>query len=486
MKTDNAKEVKFMKSEETIERFWRKHQWMMPVCFILSLTFTVGTIAICLVRGFSGMAANTVFSLSADIVSLCVCTVLLYTMVQDKKSMSEYTRTFALLITAEAGVLFSDAVWWLINGIKELRLCNIAVNVLNYLFTAILLFYFWRYAVNALKLKGKFRKIADMIMNILMVPTLISILANIFVPLYFSVDYEGVYHREPLFFFSQAYFVVGLGIFLIALFVTNVSLKERLITASFVLIPVANQIITLYSFELSTEYSAMLISILLVFCVLVSKRENELIVTEKKLYEAQVSIMVSQIQPHFMYNALGSIAMMCKIDPDTAQKAIITFSKYLRGNMDSLRRTEPVPFEQELEHLKKYLYIEKLRFGDMLNIEYDIQATGFVLPQLSIQPLVENAVKHGVGMAENGGTVTISSMETDTAFEVIITDDGVGFDTSAKQKDDGRSHIGMENTRIRIKEMCGGEVKIVSEIGKGTMATVILPKEGQPHENIVS
>ena len=259
-----------------------------------------------------------------------------------------------------------------------------------------------------------------------------------------------------------------------------------MITASFVLIPVANQIITLYSFELSTEYSAMLISILLVFCVLVSKRENELIVTEKKLYEAQVSIMVSQIQPHFMYNALGSIAMMCRIDPDTAQKAIITFSKYLRGNMDALRRSEPVPFEQELEHLKKYLYIEKLRFGDMLNIEYDIQATGFVLPQLSIQPLVENAVKHGVGMAENGGTVTISSMETDAAFEVIITDDGVGFDTSAKQKDDGRSHIGMENTRRRIKEMCGGEVKIVSEIGKGTMATVILPKEGQPHENIVS
>ena len=144
--------------------------------------------------------SSGVFSLSADIVSLCVCTVLLYTMAQDKKSMSEYTRTFALLITAEAGVLFSDAVWWLINGIKELRLCNIAVNVLNYLFTAILLFYFWRYAVNALKLKGKFRKTADRIMNILMVPTLISILANIFVPLYFSVDYEGVYHREPLFF----------------------------------------------------------------------------------------------------------------------------------------------------------------------------------------------------------------------------------------------------------------------------------------------
>lgn len=475
-----------MSASARIEQFWNRQRWVMPVCFVLSLVFSLGTIALCMARGFSGMSANTVFSLSADIVSLCVCTVLLYTMAQDKKSMSEYPRTFAMLITTEAGVLFSDAVWWLIDGIKELRICNMAVNILTYLFTTMLIFYFWRYAVNALRLNGRFRKTADMIMNVLIVPMLISIPVNLFVPLYFSIDSDGVYHREPLFMISQAYFAIGLVIFLAALFVSGVSVRERLVTSSFVFIPVANQIITFYSFELSTEYSAMMISILLVFCVLVSKRENERIVTEKKLYEAQVSIMTSQIQPHFIYNALGSIAMMCKIDPDTAQDAIITFSKYLRGNMDSLRRTEPVPFQQELEHLKKYLYIEKLRFGDMLNIEYDIQASGFVLPQLSIQPLVENAVKHGVGMAENGGTVKISSVETETAFEVIIADDGVGFDTSAKPKNDGRSHIGMENTKKRIKEMCGGEIKIVSEVGKGTTATVILPKEGQQRENIVS
>ena len=207
---------------------------------------------------------------------------------------------------------------------------------------------------------------------------------------------------------------------------------------------------------------------------------------QKELYEAKVSVMVSQIQPHFMYNALTSIAMMCQIDPDTAQEATITFAKYLRGNMDSLRQTKPVPFEQELEHLKKYLYIEKLRFGKKLNIEYDIQATDFVLPLLSIQPLVENAVKHGVGMKKKGGTVTISTRETDTAYEVIISDDGVGFDITAEKKDDGRSHVGMENTLRRVKDMCGGEIRIESTVGEGTTATVILPKEGQPNENTVS
>ena len=196
---------------------------------------------------------------------------------------------------------------------------------------------------------------------------------------------------------------------------------------------------------------------------------------QRELYEAKVSVMVSQIRPHFMYNALSSIAILCRLDPDTAYTATVTFSDYLRGNMDSLRQTAPVPFTTELEHLKKYLYIEKLRFADMLNIEYDIQDTDFELPLLSIQPLVENAVKHGVGMKEDGGTVKISTRQTETSHEIIIEDDGAGFDVS-ETKDDGRSHVGMENTKKRLYEMCGGEVIITSEVGVGTTAKVIIPK----------
>ena len=213
-----------------------------------------------------------------------------------------------------------------------------------------------------------------------------------------------------------------------------------------------------------------------------SERER----AEKELYEAKVAVMTSQIQPHFMYNALTSIAMMCQIDPETAQEATVTFAKYLRGNMDSLKQTKPVPFEVELEHLKKYLYIEKLRFGKKLNVEYDIKATDFCIPMLSVQPLVENAVKHGVGMKKKGGTVTISTRETDSAFEVIISDNGVGFDTSAPKADDGRSHVGMENTRSRLKQMCGGEITIQSTVGEGTTATITLPKEEQHNEDTVS
>ena len=144
--------------------------------------------------------------------------------------------------------------------------------------------------------------------------------------------------------------------------------------------------------------------------------------------------------------------------------------------MNSLKEQAPVPFESELRHLETYLSLEKMRFGDELNIEYDIEATDFLIPSLTVQPLVENAVKHGVGMKEDGGTVTITTKEFDDRYEVIVSDDGVGFDT-AKKTNDGRTHIGMENVRNRLKTMCNAVLNIESTVGKGTVATITIPKE---------
>ena len=204
---------------------------------------------------------------------------------------------------------------------------------------------------------------------------------------------------------------------------------------------------------------------------------------QQELYDAQVQIMVSQIQPHFMYNALASIAILCKLDPATAYKATVTFSKYLRGNMDSLKQTEPVSFERELEHLKQYLYIEKLRFADKLNIQYDIHTTDFKVPMLSVQPIVENAVKHGVGMKREGGTVTIASNETESSYEITVSDDGVGFDADAPKKEDGRSHVGMENTKKRLRDMCDAEITVTSTPGEGTTVRIIIPKKSKEEES---
>lgn len=198
---------------------------------------------------------------------------------------------------------------------------------------------------------------------------------------------------------------------------------------------------------------------------------------QSELLKSRVTIMISQIQPHFLYNSLTSIAQLCEKDPKRAKTATIDFANYLRGNMNSIKDEHPVPFDTELSHLKTYLSLEKMRFGDDLNIVYDIGVTDFTIPSLTVQPLVENAVKHGVGMKEDGGTVTISTREYDDRYEVVVSDDGVGFDTAKPNPDTSRTHLGIENIKERISTMCSGDVTIESEIGKGTVSTIKIYKD---------
>ena len=205
-----------------------------------------------------------------------------------------------------------------------------------------------------------------------------------------------------------------------------------------------------------------------------SRLEAEKNMVEAELKESRISIMLSQIQPHFIYNTLGTIERMCLKDPKKANELVRNFSLYLRGNFSELDSVVPIRFADELKHVEYYVHIEKVRFPDM-NIEYDIEATEFVLPALSVQPLVENAIKHGLMRLETGGTVKIHSYETPTHFCVEVTDDGVGFDTDAPI--DEKKHVGLRNIRGRLKAMVNGALVMESKPGVGTKAIIMIPKE---------
>lgn len=205
-----------------------------------------------------------------------------------------------------------------------------------------------------------------------------------------------------------------------------------------------------------------------------SRLEAEKNIVEAELKESRVAIMLSQIQPHFIYNTLGTIERMCLKDPKKANELVRNFSLYLRGNFSELDSVTPIRFADELKHVEYYVNIEKVRFPDM-NMEYHIESTEFVLPALSVQPLVENAIKHGLMRLETGGTVKIHSYETPTHFCVAVTDDGVGFDPEAPI--DGKKHVGLRNIRGRLKAMVNGDLVLESTPGAGTKATIIIPKE---------
>lgn len=204
---------------------------------------------------------------------------------------------------------------------------------------------------------------------------------------------------------------------------------------------------------------------------------TQLASAQAELNDTRISMMMSQIQPHFLYNALNTIQYQCQVDGNKAASTVESFAKFLRGNMDSLSQTEPIPLSKEIQHLENYLAIEKLRFPDIQYV-YKLKASDFDIPPLTIQPLVENSIRYGVRSLEDGGTITIESWEDEHNYYARVSDNGVGFDINQK-KNDGRSHVGMQNIKTRVKSMCGGHVEIESKIGVGTRSTIVIPKGGK-------
>ena len=204
--------------------------------------------------------------------------------------------------------------------------------------------------------------------------------------------------------------------------------------------------------------------------------ENEKIALNAQLTESRVAIMMSQIRPHFIYNTLGSIEQLCEIDPLKAGELVHNFAKYLRGNFGELDNPKPILMSQEMEHVHHYVKIENVRFPDM-TFSFEMNSNDFHIPALTIQPIVENAIKHGLMKLSYGGTIKVVSYETEDSYCVTVEDDGVGFDTSVLL--DERKHLGIRNIRGRLKAMVNGSLEIESTIGVGTKVLITIPKGGK-------
>ena len=199
------------------------------------------------------------------------------------------------------------------------------------------------------------------------------------------------------------------------------------------------------------------------------EHENDLMAVQR------IRIMMTQIQPHFLFNSLEAIRRLYRKDPEKADGALLKFERYLRGNIDSLTQKTTIPFRTELEHTKLYLELEQLRFQDELRIVYDLRCEDFPIPPLTLQPLAENAVRHGVRGSKSGvGTLAIASREYEDRYEVSVTDDGDGFDPEAVSRD-GQPHIGLSNVRERL-ELIGAGLRIGAGPDGGTQAVIIIPK----------
>ena len=294
-------------------------------------------------------------------------------------------------------------------------------------------------------------------------------------------DEHNTYHRGPWYpvLLVLPILMSILNIWLLWTKRASLSKQHKALFIPCILIPVISMIVQILFYGVSVIVLGASIADFIMLINVINDQRNKFYMQQVENSKLKTEILLSQIQPHFLFNTLGTISHLCADAPE-AKKAIGLFSRYLRGNIDMLSNEMLIPFDKEIEHARLYLELEKMRFEDSLQISWDLSCTDFMIPSLTLQPLVENAVRYGVrGNADGRGTVRILSKDCGDHYEISVIDNGPGFSRENTEDFGERSHIGIDNVRERLRVICNGELQIQSVPGQGTRAIIMLPKENE-------
>ena len=398
--------------------------------------------------------------------------------VTSRSLASQENHSFFFIAFSNIIFTLGDLTDWCCNGLEHFWY-PVALHIgqfIYYLVLIPLMNAFFRYIYYYLSTYKKLSSWYLKIISIFSIFHLIGCVLNPFTGWYYYISDNNIYYRGS---FVVAASILPIVSYVMVLFMTIecwkfLNFRKYIALLSYICFPIIGHIIQFLFRGVGTIIPALTLSMLFIFINIQLDIEIELEKEKQALQEAKISIRLSQIQPHFLYNTLTVIRYLCDTDPSTAKKCINDFSIFLRGNMDSLSSTKPIPFEQELKHVNSYLKLEQQRFGSALTFEYHLQTTNFLVPALSLQPIVENAIRHGIRKKENGGNICISTMEDAIFYYLIVEDNGIGFDTATIFS---KEHIGIKNTKKRLQLICNGQLKIESILNKGTKATITIPKE---------
>lgn len=370
---------------------------------------------------------------------------------------------------------------WIFDRRPDLfsRIVAYISSLLMFAVSYLLIGAFSRYFYNYIKSKNGYLGQVKVVTQSLISISVVLVIISIFNGMYFNIDANNIYSRGVLYPLS---IIMGFTCILPAVFalVKNWGLLSKTERFSFTiyvaapLLAIIYQLLTTEAFPLHIVTTIVVIGI---YIFIQSEQTQMYYEKELELEKAKSAMMIAQIQPHFLYNSLLSIKQLCDTEPEKAASALEHFSYYLRGNLDSLSSSSLIEFTKEFEYVEDYLFLEKMRFEDRLQIEYDVQFKKFLIPSLTLQTIVENAVRHGVMKKKNGGTIKISVLRKKNQVNIIVEDSGVGFDVNQKIND-GKTHIGLKNVKQRILTECGGNVIIESKKGEGTKVKILIPLEG--------
>lgn len=216
---------------------------------------------------------------------------------------------------------------------------------------------------------------------------------------------------------------------------------------------------------------SFVLSALSMYILILSDQIDLILRNQQEIAAQRAKIMVMQMRPHFIYNTMTSIYCLCGQNPKLARQVILDFTNYLRKNFTAIASSEPIPFSSELEHTRAYLAVEQAQYKDSLFVDYDIQHVMFRVPPLTLQPIVENSVKHGRDPYAGAFHISIKTRRTNSVSEITVADDGRGLSSNFNLK----QHTTLNNIQERLKIMCGGSLSIKPNDGGGTLVIVTIP-----------
>lgn len=426
-------------------------------------------------------------NITADIYGILISLILMsYLILSGKKRLNRY---FLLMCVFESAMLLGDISNWTCEGpgfLWKSFLLRAGILVF-YCSSAFLLLAYTKYIMEYLSVRVRVHPYFWKVSVLLCAGYVCLCVLSLHNGLFFSFTSHNTYKRGDFFWLSQAvpFVMYGIDTAIVVRCRRFMVRKDKVFFMSYVLLPLVTEMIQIRFYGIALLSWGVSLSLLLIFIHIQLEREIVLKKQEKELAESRIDMMMTQIQPHFLYNSLVVIRQLCDMNPSAAKEAVTEFSYFLRGNMSALTCKGLVSFEQELSHVQNYLGLEKKRFGERLRVVYEIDVTDFAIPPISVQPLVENAVRHGILKKSGGGTVMIRTEERGDSYRVTVRDDGVGMEekTDSILRRDGES-VGIKNVRYRIASLCSGSVELYSRPGEGSLAVISIPKRERKDEYV--
>ena len=295
-----------------------------------------------------------------------------------------------------------------------------------------------------------------------------------FTDVFYYVTPDNHFFRGTLWAFFMTPLAVCMILNTTGLFLRAKKLSKKYFIALLIYLLYMTTIILIHMFygvEIAVVFGMTLFA-LVSFGLILLDNMDHFMRQQREIANQRANVMVLQMRPHFIYNTMMTIYYLCKQDPDKTQQVTLDFTTYLRNNFAAIASEDTIPFDDELKHTQAYLAVEQAQHEGRLFVDFDTPHTHFCVPPLTLQPLVENAVKHGMDPRGDPLHIYVKAIQTKSGSEIIVENDGPDFN----MVDDNEPHIALNNIRQRLEMMCKGKMEITLREGGGTSVKVTIPK----------